>query len=161
MTTIPVAQLNLVIGDENNYITQAYYVYPEFVKTIEYMKTMGANLETGFSSENVSKITINDYKNEIDAKYDSSQMQDVPVEKLKDIGYGAVTQQYEFTDKAEIEAICNALVPTRFTYSVNNSVNVAQYLEINIVYTNSESNTNAFSIRLDKLPENIKAKIGY
>lgn len=159
LTTIPVSQLVLVIGNDNDYITQPYYVYPQFTKTVEYMKKMGANLETSVNPENVKKITITNYTNELTSDYDATQMQNIPVEKLKELEGGVPGKQVEFTDKADIEAICKALVLSRFTYAVDNSANISQYLEINISYENAENNEGIFSIKLNELPENIQKQI--
>ncbi len=161
VSSIPVAQLILVIGEDTNYVTQPYYVYPQFTQTIAYMKSLGANLDVGFDLDNIEKVTIIDYSAETDGEYDVSDMQQFEDSKLAEMYYGDQAQMYEFTDKGDIEAICNAITPSRFNNGAKIGTNISNYLDISISYTNSENTAGIFSLIGDKLPTNIQQQIGY
>jgi hypothetical protein len=141
----------MVLGDNNNYMTQEYYVYPEFTQTIAYMEKKGVKLNEEIDTTNVEKIVINNFEG---------------VEKSKELemkgNYTLATgKEIEITSKEEIEAICNALLPSRFVDNFKGSYNIAQYLDITVYYKDAQNSVNSVVLNLDKIPDDLKRKIGY
>jgi ABC-2 type transport system permease protein len=159
--SIPVAQLSFIIGNNNNYIPMNYYVYPQFTQTIAYMKSVGANLDTLYNSDNIESITITDYNSVVTGDAVST-VQQMPVGKQKEYGYdGLQYKQVTITDRDQVEAISNAIVPSVLTYGTKLNSNIPSNLEALIVYKQVGNKEEVASVVVDKLPENIRQEIGY
>jgi ABC-2 type transport system permease protein len=141
---IPVTQLLFQIGGDDSYSKQSYYVYPQFTKTIEYMKSLGADLDDNtINPDNIDAITITDYNIEANSANE---------DKLK---------EYTFTDREQIDAISKAIIPNELTRGTMLNTNIERNLEVNISYKYVGNYKDSVCIIIDKLPTDIRKQIGY
>lgn len=151
LNAIPVTQLTFEIGKEENipnqsyYENQSYYVYSSFEKTIAYMESLGANLNTSINLDNIKSITI--------TKYDHSKMHSYGEET-----YSKQPKEYTFKDKEQINSIVQALVLERFVQG-RNLMNIDYDLGVDINYKYAVNSKEMGYIIKDKLPENISKQI--
>lgn len=142
---IPATLLEFTMGQEENAINknviQTYYVYSSFTKTLEYMKSLGANLDSNINSDNIESITITK-----PILSDSSDIID--------------NKEYVFTDKKEIEEITDALILDIFARGTKYNMDIDYNLGVDIEYKFIGNNTNAAYLIMNKLPDNIKEQIG-
>lgn len=160
--SIPVTQLTLFVGEHNHYINLNYYVYPQFSKTIAYLKSLGAKLDTVYEPNNIESIIITDYNNEIKGDVVTAE-QEIADGRPRELVYREKQyKQVSFTDRAQIEDVSKAIIPNILTYGVKLNSNIPPNLEVLIVYKNEgNKEEEVASIELDKLPESVRAEIGY
>ncbi|OYO90363.1 hypothetical protein CG709_13390, partial [Lachnotalea glycerini] len=114
--SVPVTELILRLGENN--VKQSYYIYPEFTKTIEFMKSLGISLDSSIDTKNIASIIVTDYNYEIEEAENSED-------------YDSMFKTYKFTEKKEIEEIANALESGRLIY---NNINIPSNLNACIMY---------------------------
>lgn len=146
LESFPVTQLSLEVGDTNSNIIQSYYIYPSFTNTIKYMESVGANLESVIDPDNIESITITNYT---DGTLDQNNV------KISN----PISNEYVFTDKEEIEKITKALILDRFTNGMKYNVDLNYNYVVDIQYKYTNNNTDRAYLALDKLSEDIRAKI--
>lgn len=152
LESIPVTQLNLNIEGNNYAINQSYYIYPSFTKTMEYMKSLGANLDSVIDPDNIESITILKYQDEsnVSVAYEDKY---VVTDKT------ATPEQFTFTEKEDIEKITNALILERFTSGTKYNLNINYNLEVNIQYKYAGNNSDVAYLWIEKLSEDIRKQI--
>lgn len=160
-TELPVAMLSFecVNRDYNRSYSNVYdyYVYGSFTNTIEYMKSLGAELKTGFDTEQIKSITIETADENYDNySYNSYGTAEAQAESALEGGI------HVFEDKADIEKICKAMINDEFTYNLAQSYN--NFRNVQVEYkdgreTNS-SRRRGFIVNIDKLDQSIKDKLG-
>lgn len=160
-TELPVAMLSFecVNRDYNRSYSNVYdyYVYGSFTNTIEYMKSLGAELKTGFDTEQIKSITIETADEKYDYySYNSYGTAEVQAESALEGGI------HVFEDKADIEKICKAMINDEFTYNLAQSYN--NFRNVQVEYkdgreTNS-SRRRGFIVNIDKLDQSIKDELG-
>ncbi|MFA9375831.1 MAG: DUF6449 domain-containing protein [Lachnotalea sp.] len=141
---IPITQLSFRVGGDDDNSLQSYYVYPQFTKTIEYMKSLGANLEiTTVNSDNIDSITITDYSSNVIR------------------ANGDAVKVYTFTDMKQIDAIAKAIIPRELSRGIMIHSNIERNLDVSISYKYVGQYDESVSIIMDKLPADIRKEIGY
>lgn len=158
VTSLPVSQLICQIGNGVNSVSMSYYIYPQYTKTIEYMKRLGANLDSNINPDNIESINITDYNKKVDATSEQSAINEAVVSKMN---YDHQYKQYTFTDRDEIEAISKAVIPDRLTYGTLFNTNIQKNLEVTIRYKYIGDYSTSACIIIDKLPDKIRQQIGY
>jgi acetoin utilization transport system permease protein len=140
-----------IIGSDYD-ISQSYYVYPSFTKTMEYMKSLGANLESVINPDNIESITILKYKDE------SAQV--VYGDKYNvETATTLTPEEFVFTEKEDIEKITSALLLERFINGTKYNLNINYNLEVRIQYKYAGNNSDSAYLWIDKLPEDIRNQI--
>ncbi|RDY31107.1 DUF6449 domain-containing protein [Lachnotalea glycerini] len=141
--SVPVTELILRLGENN--VKQSYYIYPEFTKTIEFMKSLGISLDSSIDTKNIASIIVTDYNYEIEEAENSED-------------YDSMFKTYKFTEKKEIEEIANALESGRLIY---NNINIPSNLNACIIYNDGSEDNEFSSINIEELPESIRQEMGY
>lgn len=134
-----------------------YYVYGSFTNTIEYMKSLGAELKTGFDAEQIKSITIKIADENYDYySYNSYGTAEAQAESALEDGI------HVFEDKADIEKICKAMISDGFTYNLAQSNN--NFRNVQVEYKDgteiNSSERRGFIVNIDQLDQSIKDELG-
>lgn len=145
----PVIELTFKVGDQ---LLNHYYVYPSCVKTLAYLEQNGFDIKKSVLPENVVELTISNYK------------------KTKTIilenGESTVSMAAEpvtYTEQKDIIGILPALVQRDYSQFNKLLIGAEDNVDVNLTYRFGNSGlvqSFDYSIRKDKLPEQVKKDLG-